>query len=54
MQKKTRGQTALEYILIIAGIVVLVMVVILAVSGTVILGPQNGILNNMNYINPVK
>ena len=49
-----RGQTALEYILIIAGIVVLVMVVILVVSGTVIQGSQGGILGNMRFINPAK
>ena len=38
-----RGQTALEYILIVSGILIVVLIVIISVTGNVITGPQAGI-----------
>jgi uncharacterized protein (UPF0333 family) len=49
-----RGQTALEYLLIIAGILLVVVTVILFVTGAVIQAPQNQITNVSNWLAPVK
>jgi uncharacterized protein (UPF0333 family) len=49
-----RGQTALEYILIIAGVIVIVLVVILIVRGQIIGPSQNSSANALNTIGPIR
>lgn len=53
MMRAPRGQTALEYILIVSGVLIVVLVIILAVT-TVINGPQTGINETLNTLRPIR